>query len=188
MYEARYWGIVSAYTIQQICCSTQTEQYSPLQGSCCPVWALQLLIYNNATYTYMYVNAWCFWVIIFNMLYTEVTYMYDNSTRIRRSCVHIISLYNYIHYIHFFNCDIIDQEMVRSVHKCSFGSFWMYRPNLNYTPPPLNASTRAVICLGSPAIQIVPTQTITEIVHTHLYQTFDSTTQYLRTLYSYFLT
>ena len=57
MYEARYLGIVSAYTIlhvqarvhtchlprdiQQICCSTQTGQHSPLQGSCCPVWALQ---------------------------------------------------------------------------------------------------------------------------------------------------
>ena len=27
--------------IQQICCSTQTGQHSPLQGSCCPVWALQ---------------------------------------------------------------------------------------------------------------------------------------------------
>ena len=27
--------------IQQICCSTQTWQHSPLQGSCCPVWALQ---------------------------------------------------------------------------------------------------------------------------------------------------
>ena len=34
--------ILFAYRdIQQICCSTQTGQHSPMQGSCCPVWVLQ---------------------------------------------------------------------------------------------------------------------------------------------------
>ena len=37
-----YNPAMSFADIQQICCSTQTGQHSPLlRGSCCPVWALQ---------------------------------------------------------------------------------------------------------------------------------------------------
>ena len=66
-----------ARDIQQICCSTQTGQHSPLQGSCCPVWALQHihtrlqlhtysrpLLYNPIhTYT---VTCTCPWALYFS--------------------------------------------------------------------------------------------------------------------------
>ena len=50
MYEARYWGILSAFTILHvqaefihvICLGISNKSVAvPRQDSCCPVWALQ---------------------------------------------------------------------------------------------------------------------------------------------------
>ena len=69
MYEATYWGVLWVYTvlyparckvgsymsvvrdIQQIYCSIPTGQHSPLQRSCCPVWALQHIHIYIHTYS-----------------------------------------------------------------------------------------------------------------------------------------
>ena len=59
--------------IQQICCSTQTGQHSPLQGSCCAVWALTAtflyLSYNTITYPSTLLPLLCknCWLILYYM-------------------------------------------------------------------------------------------------------------------------
>ena len=61
-----------ARDIQQIGCSTQTGQHSPLQGSCCPIWALQHNTCSKGhTDTLMLVFCLYFACIMLVFLYTQ---------------------------------------------------------------------------------------------------------------------